>query len=140
MRISNFVKSKSGAAAIEFAIIAPIFLILLMGMIAYGVYFGAALSVQQLAADAARTAIAGLDEEEREALVSSFIQNNASKYTFLRDDKVDIVVQENPKDANQFTVQVSYDARHLPIWNIFAGLPLPDTTILRTTTIRIGGI
>lgn len=140
MRISDLIKSKSGAAAIEFAIIAPIFLILLFGMIAYGIYFGAAHSVQQLAADAARTAIAGLDEEEREALVSSFIQNNASKYTFLMGDKVDIVVQENPDDASQFTVQVSYDARHLPIWSIFAGLPLPDTTILRTTTIRIGGI
>lgn len=140
MRTSDLLESKRGTAAIEFAIIAPIFLMLLFGMIAYGIYFGAAHSVQQLTADAARTAIAGLDNDEREYLVSSFVENNAGNYTFLSVDEVDFIVQENPTDANQFTVRVSYDARHLPIWNIFAGLPLPETTILRTTTIRIGGI
>lgn len=140
MRILYFIKSRSGAAAIEFAIVAPIFLMLLFGMIAYGIYFGAAHSVQQLAADAARTAIAGLDNEERESLVSSFVENNADNYTFISSDKVAFLFQENPADVNQFTVQVRYDASHLPIWNIFAGLPLPGKTILRTTTIRIGGI
>ena len=34
--------------------LAPLFILLLLGMVAYGIYFGASHSVQQIAADAAR--------------------------------------------------------------------------------------
>ena len=44
--------------------LAPIFVLLLPGMVAYGIYFGASHSVKQIAADAARTAIAGLNQTE----------------------------------------------------------------------------
>ncbi|TIM19494.1 MAG: pilus assembly protein, partial [Mesorhizobium sp.] len=49
-------REQSGTSAIEFALLAPIFILLLLGMVAYGIYFGASHSVQQIAADAARTA------------------------------------------------------------------------------------
>jgi Flp pilus assembly protein TadG len=52
-----------GASAVEFAIIAPVFILMIVGMLAYGIYFGAANSVQQIAADAARTSIAGLNAD-----------------------------------------------------------------------------
>lgn len=54
-------RHQHGTAVIEFAILTPVYLLLLTGMLAYGIYFGAAHALQQLAADAARTAIAGLD-------------------------------------------------------------------------------
>ena len=49
-----------------------------LGMLAYGIYFGAAHSLQQLTADAARTAVAGLSDSERQQLVSNFINANAA--------------------------------------------------------------
>jgi Flp pilus assembly protein TadG len=58
-RRRSFATATSGTAAVEFAILLPFYLFFLLGMLAYGIYFGAAHSVQQLAADAARTAIAG---------------------------------------------------------------------------------
>lgn len=113
---------------------------LLFGILAYGIYFGAAHSVQQIAADAARTAIAGVNAEERKALTRQFIIGNAGNYSFVDVDKLDFEIEDSSVDANQFVVQISYDARDLPIWNIFSALPLPSTTISRTSTIRIGGI
>jgi len=51
--VRGFAVRTEGAAALEFAILAPAFLLLGAGMLAYAIYFGAAHSVQQLAADAA---------------------------------------------------------------------------------------
>ncbi len=55
--IANMRKAEDGAAAVEFAIVSPVFLLIVVGILAYGLYFGAANSVQQLAADAARAAM-----------------------------------------------------------------------------------
>lgn len=136
----RFSKRTSGTAAIEFALIAPLFLVLLMGMLAYGIYFGAAHSVQQLAADAARTAIAGLNPTERQTLAQNFIALNAGDYVFIEADKLAVQVADNPGDAQQFVVSVQYEAANLPIWGLLVDLPLPGKTIARSSTIRIGGI
>lgn len=81
--LAKFKRNSRGTAAIEFAILTPVFLLMLFGMIAYAIYFGAAHSVQQLAADAARTSIAGLSGAERNTLVKAFILNNAEGYIFV---------------------------------------------------------
>ena len=132
-------RSRSGAAAVEFAIIAPIFLLLFMGMIAYGIYFGAMHSLQQLSADAARVSIAGLHQEEREELVRQFLENHAGGYMFVDPEKLLVEVGDSP-EGTQFTVTLHYDARHLPIWGLVSALPLPGKIIDRSSTIRIGGL
>lgn len=136
---SSFNACKKGAAAVEFAILAPVFILLLMGMVAFGIYLGAANAVQQLAADASRTAIAGLTGAERQTLARGFITRNTGQYYFINPARMTVVVNDSPVDNNQFTVVIRYDARDLPIWNLFQGLPLPDTEIKRSSTIRIGG-
>lgn len=136
----DFLPSASGTAAVEFAIVAPLFIFLVLGMIAYGIYFGAAHSVQQIAADAARTAIAGLDETERQTLANRFIDTNAGGYAFIEADKLEVEVNDNPDDAQQFVVSVEYNADNLPIWRFLTRLPLPGKMISRSSTIRIGGI
>ncbi|MET3580113.1 Flp pilus assembly protein TadG [Mesorhizobium robiniae] len=133
-------RDQSGTSAIEFALLSPIFILLLLGMVAYGIYFGASNSVQQIAADAARTAIAGLNETERQALVTSFVNNNAGGYPFVDSGKLTYQAKDSTADGNQFVVSVQYDARNLPIWNLFPALPMPGTTISRNSTIRVGGI
>jgi len=135
-----FNRNKSGTAAVEFAILAPVFLLILMGMIAFGLYLGVANAVQQLAADATRTALAGIDPPERLTLATSYIQKNAAKYSLIDPAKMQVNVDNAQSDPNQFTVTIRYDAENLPIWNLMTGLPLPDTTITRASTIRLGGI
>ncbi|WP_245523668.1 TadE/TadG family type IV pilus assembly protein, partial [Mesorhizobium sp. M8A.F.Ca.ET.167.01.1.1] len=104
-------------------------LLLLLGMVAYGIYFGASHSVQQIAADAARTAIAGLNQTERQALVTDFISHDITGYPFVGPKKLTVDATDSTVDGSQFVVSVSYDARNLPIWNLFRTLPLPGTTI-----------
>ena len=137
---SRFRTDATATSAVEFAMLAPIFIMLLLGMVAYGIYFGASHSVQQIAADAARTAIAGLNQTERQALVSNFIAHNISGYAFVDADKLTVDAKDSTVDGSQFIVSVSYDARNLPVWNLFPKLPLPGTTIQRQSTIRVGGI
>lgn len=136
----DFGSCRRATSAVEFALLAPLFIFLLLGMVAYGIYFGASHSLQQISADAARTAIAGLDTTERQDLVSQFITVNASGYPFIDPVKLTVAADDSSADANQFVVSVTYDARDLPIWNLFRTLPLPDTTISRRSTIRIGGL
>lgn len=137
---TRFITDRSGASAVEFALLAPIYLFLIMGMAAFGIYLAASHSVQQLAADAARVAIAGLGPEERSLLVRSYVDLNGAGYAFLAADRLDVAASDSRHDPSQFVVSVSYDARDLPIWNLFPGLPMPDTTIVRASTIRNGGL
>ncbi len=139
----NFVRLTRDAkatSAIEFAMLSPLFILILLGMVAYGIYFRASHSVQQIAADAARIALSGLDQTERQTLVTAFIRNNAAGYPFIDPQKLTVTAEDNAADPDQFVVAVQYDARELPIWDLLPALPLPGTTIARRSTIRIGGI
>lgn len=135
-----FMADRRGAAALEFALVAPVLLLLLFGMVAYGIYIGASHSVQQLAADAARVSIAGLDNAERTQLASRYIEENSDGYLFLKASALKVSVGPGTVDANQFKVAVDMDARELPIWNLYVPLPLPEPVITRASTIRIGGM
>lgn len=129
---------RRGASAIEFAILAPLFLLVLFTIAAYGIYFSAALSVEQIAADAARYSIAGLSEQERASLARQYVDTATQKSPFIERNHLSVDVETDPKQPQQFMVSLSYDARALPIWNLFA-FPLPSQTIQRFATIRIGG-
>jgi len=129
----------AGAAALEFAILTPVFLLLTTGMIAYAIYFGAAHSVQQLAADAARTSIAGLTATERNSLVTTFISNNAGGYVLIDPQHLSSTVASSANDPTEYSVTLTYDASSLPIWNLYVPLPLPSHTITYSSVIRLGG-
>ncbi|MBB3947906.1 Flp pilus assembly protein TadG [Rhizobium skierniewicense] len=137
--MARIIRNRSGSAAVEFAIVAPVFILVLLTMIAYGIYLSAAYAVQQVAADAARTAVAGITKIERETLAKNFVDQSALNYAFLDKSRVNVSVGSDPANVNQFTVTVEYDATELPIWNLYT-FALPDKTIRRFSTIRIGGI
>jgi Flp pilus assembly protein TadG len=133
-------RASDGTAAIEFAIVAPIFIFFGLGIIAYAIYFGAAHSVQQLAADAARTSVAGLSDSERQSLVASYLAVNAAGYVLIDPAGLSYSVGEAANDSSEYSVTVRYDASSLPIWNLYPPLPLPSRTISFTSLIRLGGI
>lgn len=137
---AGWVRDDSGTSAVEFAILMPVFLLLLTGMLAYGIYFSAAHSLQQLAADAARTAIAGLDEAERNELVGDFLAANADSYALIDPARLSAAIGDKPGDPDHYRVVLTYDASDLPIWNLYPPLPLPSQQIAYSSTIRRGGI
>ncbi len=137
--ISRLRKSIEGAAALEFAIVAPLFFLTIFTMIGYGIYLSASHAIQQIAADAARTAVAGLSETERKSLADTFIQSTTLDYAFINRDKLTVDVEDDVSNLNQFTVTIAYDSSELPIWKLFS-FALPDEQIKRYATIRLGGI
>src|SRR3546814_14946361 len=58
-------REERGAAIVEMALVLPLLLALLMGVLVYGQYFMLAHNVQQAANDGARASIVGLDPADR---------------------------------------------------------------------------
>ena len=74
------VEDRSGASALEFAIVVPVFLLIVLGILTYGIYLGSVHSVEQLAADAARASVAGLSDSERTQIATQHVTTNANGY------------------------------------------------------------
>ena len=136
----SWLGDRRGTAVVEFAILTPVFLLMLTGMLAYGVYFGAAHALRQLAADAARTAIAGRTAAERDQLVEAYLAANAATYALIDPQRLDHAVGDSVADPNQYEVRLTYDATDLPIWNLYPPLPLPGKVMAFGATIRRGGL
>ncbi len=138
-RLISLMRCRGGGSAVEFAIIAPVLFLTLFSLVGYGIYLSAAHSVQQIAADAARTAIAGLNNTEREQLVRDFLSQSTMSYALLEKKNFTTQVQQDPKNPNQFTVSIEYDASNLPIFALYS-YAMPDPHIRRFSTMRVGGI
>lgn len=138
--LSMFRRSRDGTAAIEFALVLPIFLVLLLGILAYGIYFAAAHTTAQLAADAARASVAGLTDAERASIARANVTSNLANYTMLLDpNKVTVEAAAMPSDATEFRVAIRYDASNLPIWSFTPFFPMPSSTITQSAVIKRGG-
>ena len=135
----KFFKSSGGAAAVEFAIVAPVFLMMILGMLSGGIYLGAVHSVRQLTSDVARATIAGADEAERTHIANTYMNANVSSYVFLRPDKLKIIVNDSEVVANQFNVEIIFYADELPVWNVAGFLPFPTREIKGRASIQNGG-
>lgn len=135
-----FFQCRKASSAVEFALLAPVYLLFLFGLIAYGILITANHSVQQLAAEAARISVAGLNEAERRSLARAFIAAHADGYAFIDPARLEVEVADSADDANRFVVAITYDASNLPVWNLLDGLPLPGAVIDRSSTVRLGGI
>lgn len=129
----------AGSAAIEFALIAPMLLAVLVGVLSYGIYFGTANSVQQLAADAARASVAGLDDAERGSIARQHVSEAARSFVLIDASRATVRANVSAANPNLFEVAVSYDASRLSIWAFASLVPLPSSTITRTAVIQRGG-
>ena len=134
-----FLKCKTGTAAVEFAIIAPLFLMMVLGMLGFGIFLGAVHSTRQLTSDVARATIAGTTEVERHTIAHNFVVQNLKSYAFLDLDHIDVTVNDSESAANQFEVQISFRADELPVWSLMDFVPQPRKTITATATIKNGG-
>lgn len=137
--LARGLRDVGGAAAVEFAFVFPVALIFFCGLLAYGLYFGAAHSVQQLAADAARASVGGLDDAERAAIVNAHIAASGGNYPLLSADRISVTAQALAADPSQFEVRVAFDSSDLPIWVLQGLVPLQRKTIERAAIIKRGG-
>lgn len=129
-------RNSAGNAAIEFALVAPVFLMFLMGIISYGGYFWLAHNIQELANDSARAAVGGLTATERSTLAASSFSSQIGAYGALTPGKANVIYSGS---LQNFTVSISYDASTSGFWAISGLIPMPSSTIVRSAAIRLGG-
>lgn len=128
------VLDQRGTAIVEFAILLPVLISLLTGIFCFGLYFGAAHSVQQLAADAARHSIAGETLAERRAMVTGYVDAHGPSYFLVRPERLS-EISATEQAGGRLRVRIAYDARWLPIFGFARVLPLPPATITRDCVI-----
>ena len=133
----RLVSEKHGTAIIEFAILLPVLIAMLAGILCYGLYFGAAHSVQQLAADAARYSIAGETLGERQTMVATYVSTHGSSYFLVRPERLS-EVSATAQAGGRLRVRIAYNAAWLPIFGFSNLVPLPPSTITRDC-VTLGG-
>ncbi|MCW5677977.1 MAG: pilus assembly protein [Xanthobacteraceae bacterium] len=126
-------------AAIEFAIVGPLFFMVLLGVLIFAIYFGTVHSVQQIAAEAARATVQGLSETERAELAQNQVRNIVSGYPLIDPNYLTVTAATSPNDANLFNVSISYDASRSIVFAFEGLIPMPPKTIARSAVVRRGG-
>jgi Flp pilus assembly protein TadG len=138
-RLMAFRAQQCGVSAVEFALIAPVFIVLLMGIVGYGAYFAMIHSVQQLSAEAARASVAGLSDVERATLARAYISASTNSYPFLAPSRLKVDAAPASDAPDVFVVNVSYDASNSFIFALPSFIPFPSSQIVRSAAIQRGG-
>jgi Flp pilus assembly protein TadG len=131
-------RCRRGATAVEFAMLLPLFLTLVFGIVVFGSYLAVVHGVQQLAAEAARSSVAGLSDSERSSIASSYVSANVGTYPLITPSKISVNAATSGSDPNVFVVTVSYNAAGMFIYSL-PFVPAPSSTIVRSAAIPYGG-
>jgi Flp pilus assembly protein TadG len=135
--LRGIILDRRGASAVEFALIAPFLLLLVAAILAYGSIFATSLSLQQVAAEAARATIAGLSDSERKTLAQAKLNAIASEYPLLDPSKVSF--QFDAGSGSELSrVTLLYDMTNHPAYALDKLLPLPASPISYSIIITDG--
>ena len=133
LREAGRFEDRRGAAAVEFALVGPLMILLLVAIITYGGWFLTAHAVQSLASEGARAAIAGLDLAERRDLARQAI-DEAVVDAGLEPARVTVGATA---ETDRVRVLVAYDMTDHPLMQLGGMLPSPPRVIRRSAVIRV---
>lgn len=137
--LGSFGRNQAGTSAIEFAFVAPVLLLLLLGIMGYGYVFGIYHSVQQMAAEAARSSVAGLSDAERARIAQDYVAAHADAYAFIDPAKVTVRTLQTGPQRQDFEVAVSYDMTGSLYDRLSLLVSLPQPLIERRAVVQRGG-
>jgi Flp pilus assembly protein TadG len=135
----RFARCRGAAAAVEFALVVPLFLVLVFGIVVFGSNLSALHCVQQLAAEAARSSVAGLSDGERQALAMQYVAANAGAYPLIAPDRLAVSAGTSASAERVFVVTVDYDASRMFIFALPRFVSAPSPHIVRQAAIPFGG-
>lgn len=133
----TFIQDRRGASAVEFALIAPFLMLLVAAVLAYGSVFATSLSLQQIAAEAARATIGGLNDTERQTLATAKLAAIADKYPMLDSRKMKFVFDQG-SGSNISRLTLTYDMSNHPAYALDKLLPLPPSPLSYSMIVTDG--
>jgi len=128
-RLRNRTRGEDGVAALEFAIVSMVFLVILFGILTYGFIFSLDQSLNHAAEEGARSAISATTSA---AAITKAHDTAMQRLNWLgsRIQSSDVVaaVAACPNDAavNCVTVTITYPWGTRPVIPKFPGLPTPS--------------
>ena len=126
-----------GTSAIEFAIVAPVFFVLVFGIVVYGAYFASFSLVNHIAYEAARASVAGLTDDERASLAQARAEELIADFSgFLKSTA--LTVTSAPQSGGLYSVTVHYQFDDLGLGGLTL-LPLPSSDETATYAVSHGG-
>lgn len=130
---AQLVRSERAAAMVEMALVLPLFLALVMGILVYGQYFMLAHVVQQAANDGGRAAIVGLDAADRRAIAIRAVDRSMKSIGGFSPATRNIAVSET---SEAVTVAVAYT---VPPTNLIRSsfVPSPGNIIRASATFEL---
>jgi Flp pilus assembly protein TadG len=129
----------SGAGAVEFALLAPVFLWILVGIVVYGTLFGIEHQLRELSSAAARAAVAGLSDGERRLLVARYVSDRSGSLVLIDRSKLTVSVSAADPATRSFAVDIGYDLSDSIAWGFSGLLPLPDRNAHFVAVMQRGG-
>jgi Flp pilus assembly protein TadG len=139
-RFHRFLVFQHGNAAVEFALLVPVLLMLFAGIVAFGIYLGASHNLKQIASEAARASIAGVTDQERGDLARRRVASSLTDGAMFKPGTVLVAVGPDPVDATIYTVTLTFDAKTLGFSGLSGLVPLPPDLIQSTVSVRRGGL
>ena len=119
-----------GASALEFAIVAPVFFMLVFGVIVYGYYFASISMLNHVAYEAARATISGLSDDERSTLAYARADELISGLGgFIDADAIEVQAAADGDGVYAVTIHYEFDALGLIGASSFLPLPPMEQTI-----------
>lgn len=112
-----------GGVSLEFALVAPLFILLALASVVYGHYFAIRVAVVHAASEGARASVAGLSDSERASLAQQRVTEVIDAYSPLISE---VAVSVNTPRPGVFEVTVTHGK---PAIGFGAGdtlLPVPD--------------
>jgi Flp pilus assembly protein TadG len=127
--------NRRGTAALEFAIVGPLFLILILNVVIYALYFVAQIAIVAAASEGARASIPGISAAERTTLATSTATSVLQGYApLVIPSRAIVMARAVPANAGLFQVTVAYT---VPFSSVL--VPLPSTIPSFTATVSTGG-
>ena len=127
-RFRRYATGQDGATAVEFAILLPLLLSMLFGIIAFGQYFAIANSLQQFAAEAARYSVSEPFDTARQARAEAFLASPDARFSFLNAQNISqtVTIIEGAVPGVQVTLVYDLDGTAVHIADGYLGIGLSD--------------
>ncbi len=95
-RASRLISDRTATSAVEFAFVAPVLLLMTFGIIGYSYVLGIYHGIQQIASEAARASVSGLNDADRARIARDFVVAHASSYAFIDPAKIRVTTSQSP--------------------------------------------
>ncbi len=137
--IKRLARDRRGLAALEFALVTPLMLFMVLAMICFGTYLTFIHELQELSSSAARSSVAGLNEAERNSMAQQFIANAVARSAILNPNDLTVQTATSGTPPTDYSVTVNYSLKDTPIPMLAQLISVPVGNISRTSTIEFGG-